>query len=185
MTARMLVVCTGSVCRSPATVALLRAQLDDAEFAVQAAGARALTGHNMDPLTAASLAALGLQGDGATARPLTAAGIAEADLVIGLAREHRTAVVTLVPSAVRRTFTLLELTRLLAAAPAPTAPHPLTPEQRIRELITAATAVRPLAEPGEDDVPDPYGRPLADHQHVVSTIADAVSALARRLQVSR
>ncbi len=109
----ILCVCTGNICRSPAAERLLAARLGP-EVRVASAGTLGLVGHGIQPEMAAHLAALGVPDVGFTSRRLTAADVREADLVLGLAREHRAAAVELVPAAVRRSFTLLEFARLLA-----------------------------------------------------------------------
>jgi len=156
--ARVLAVCTGNVCRSPAVERLLAARLG-AAYAVASAGTRALVGSPVDPPTAALLTDAGASADGFVARQVSAADVREAGLVLALSREHRSAVVRLVPSALRTTFTLRELGRLLAVADVSGLPD--DPAERLAALAARARAARPLpgaaADPADDDVVDPYG----------------------------
>lgn len=105
--ARLLVVCTGNVCRSPAAVAVLRRAFPDA--VVTSAGTRALVGAPADERIARVAEAHGLFLWGHHAAQLTREMVAEADLVLTAAREHRSAAVALEPGALRRAFTLLSL----------------------------------------------------------------------------
>src|SRR5699024_5640914 len=117
-----LVVCTGNICRSPAAERLLAAGLG-APFRGQAAGGLApaieiasagvgaVVDAPMAPEMATLVTAAGADASRFTARQLTIAMVAESDLVLTATRRHRTAVVGLVPAAVRRTFTVRELAR--------------------------------------------------------------------------
>ncbi|QZN87614.1 low molecular weight phosphatase family protein [Cellulomonas sp. C5510] len=182
---RILLVCTGAVCRSPAAASLLRAALAGQAVTVRAVGTRALAGAPMDPRT---LAALPPGSPGArehVAHQLVAADVAGADLVLGLTTEHRAAAVLLVPAAVRRSFTLLELARLVGATH-PAAPRLEDPDAmpgRLADLCARAVAARPLAAGGPDDVPDPVAEPAAAHVETVARIAEAVRSIAAALAV--
>ena len=95
------------------------------------------------------------------ARLLDESLIREADLVLGLAREHRRAVVELVPAATRKTFTLREFAHLAAsvtdadladAASSPFAePVEANPtlDARLREAVVAAASLRGVVVPFE------------------------------------
>ena len=67
-----------------------------------------------------------------------------ADLVLTATREHRSAVVGMAPSAVRRTFTLLELARIaVAAAPAGRDRHRSgQPSATVRQAVAWAAQMR-------------------------------------------
>ena len=94
------------------------------------------------------------------ARQLMPDMVKQADLVLGLTRKHRSAIVELVPSAVRRTFTLRELARLVADVdPAALPGANATTADRLRALVPLAASRRGLVahRPADDDVVDPYG----------------------------
>lgn len=163
---RVLAVCTGNVCRSPATELLLRTILagrpdsGGLPVTVSSAGTGALVGAQVDPPTARLLAAEGVATGAFTARQLTRELVEEADVVLALTREHRRAIVTLVPRAVHRTWTLRELSRLLRAAglDGQTAEAPSS----LPDLLAAVRTARPhsrAAAPEDDDVEDPFHRP--------------------------
>jgi protein-tyrosine phosphatase len=187
---RVLVVCTGNVCRSPAGEHLLRAALADlsthvppgAGVDVASAGTMAPTGRALDPLTGEALLGRGIDASGHRARRLTRDDVAAADLVLTATREHRTDAVRLLPAAVNRTYTLSEFGRLAAAAHADgfRAEGPLS--ERMRALVAAARILRGTVSVSEDDdLPDPIGRPLDVHQDVVGRIGDALAAVVSAL----
>lgn len=160
MSFRVLVVCTGNICRSPIAEHLLRA----AGVTVSSAGARALAGQPMSGPALDVLAARGIDGSAFRARQLTAELVADADLVLGASREHRAAAVTLVPRAAVRTFTIREFDRLLSGVDA--ADLPTEQVERAAALVRGAAGQRGLirpTRPEDDDVADPYGGPAAGY----------------------
>ncbi|ADG73662.1 protein tyrosine phosphatase [Cellulomonas flavigena DSM 20109] len=180
--ARILVVCTGNICRSPAVERLLAARLVGSDVEVTSAGTRAVVGHPVSDLMVPLVRGAGASADGFAARQLTADLVRDADLVIALTRGHRSAIVELVPAAVRRTFTLLELARLVAHVD-PTVVHAAgSPGDRVRALPTLAAAVRHVAGQGDDDVEDPIGGNEAVYQASYDQMAPAVATIATALQ---
>ncbi len=113
----------------------------DTSVTVSSAGTHALRGAPLDEPMARLLAARGLEASTHTGRQLTAAMIEQADLVLTMSRAQRAAVVTLVPQAVRRTYTLLELAALLSAVDLPVDPDE-TDADRIARLPEIASAQR-------------------------------------------
>lgn len=189
---RVLVVCTGNVCRSPAVERLLATGLGAAyrgkrqrgalapAIEVSSAGTAAMVGAAMTPETAAIVAALGHDADGFQARQLTSSLVQRADLVLALTRDHRSAVVELHPAAVRRTFTLRELARLVALVEPSELPGAgATTADRLRALVPLAAVRRGLvpALPADDDVPDPYGRGEAAYRKTFTLLVPAVETL--------
>ena len=185
---RILVVCTANICRSPLAAELLRRRLaerfgadaDDVE--VTSAGVRALVGEPMDPYAAALLAEV-TGPDGAlgshqfAARQVDERLVGEADLVLTMTREHRRAVVQLVPAAQRRTFTLRELARIARAAPGRAEDTDTSLAAGLRTVLKAAPALRgPTAPPdlADDDVADPYRLDGAVYRQAVRTIRAAI-----------
>jgi protein-tyrosine-phosphatase len=88
---KVVFVCTGNICRSPMAAAIARDLLDRAgrsDVEVASAGTFALDGHapTSDALNAASEHGLSLNGH--HAQQLTRELVAEADLVVGMEREH-------------------------------------------------------------------------------------------------
>ena len=181
---RVLVVCSGNVCRSPLAERLLRARLDEelgagaGTFTVTSAGTTAVVGAPMDPRAAEVARALGADADHFRARDLDAEQVIAADLVLTATRDHRGAVLRLHPAAHRYTFTLREFGRLTATVPPDGLPD-LDPVRRARALVAAVSARRGLhraGQPEDDDVPDPHGAAEEVHRTVGRSIADALAA---------
>lgn len=195
---RVLFVCTGNICRSPMAEHLLCHLLADrfgpgaAEaFEVSSAGTYGLVGEPMSGPAVDLLAARGIAGGGFRARALAATQIEESDLVLAMALEHRAAVVTLVPRAAPRCFTLREFGRLAAAAD-PAGPSGLGPAghdpgaiaDRARALVVAAGRMRgliPAVPPAEDEVADPYRRSVEHYAVAGRLIEDALRVVVDRI----
>jgi protein-tyrosine phosphatase len=182
---RILTVCTGNVCRSPMAERVLRhelAQRFDGEAAtveVSSAGTGALVGSAMTDPTQALVRALGADAEGHEARSLAESLVAEADLVLAMTRAHRGAVVSLVPRATRRTFTLREAARLASlVAPDELPDAPLA--DRLRAYVPALAARRgfvPVEHPGDDDITDPYRQSDAVYAAMGEELVPAVRAV--------
>jgi protein-tyrosine phosphatase len=180
---RILVVCTGNICRSPFAERLLTSRLREALgpdaaslFEVSSAGTWGLVGEPMQPEAARVLVARGGDPTGFAARELTVDLVTEADLVLAATREHRAAAVTLDPRASSRTLTLRELARLLG----PVGPAAITasrPVERMRDVVSAAIGNRglvPPADPRDDDIADPYGQSRAAYERSAEEIDAAL-----------
>ncbi|HJS25543.1 MAG TPA: low molecular weight phosphatase family protein [Actinomycetota bacterium] len=164
--ARVLVVCTGNVCRSPIAEGMLRAafveRLGDEAPDVVSAGTMGWEGSGADPSSIAAAAERGVDISGHVARALSTVDVRSADLVLAMSSEHANAVVRGEPEAAPRTFTLKELVRLLEALPDPTG-------QDLRSRVGAAHAVRTEGfdgNPHDLDVADPLGMPLQSFRAV-------------------
>ncbi|HTY72118.1 MAG TPA: low molecular weight phosphatase family protein [Actinomycetes bacterium] len=182
---RLLVVCAGNVCRSPAAELLLRPRLAPGGIEVGSAGLVAPQGAPVHPWTAEALAALGVDAGGHEARRLLPDHLQLADLVLVATRELRAETVQLWPPAVTRAWTLLEFVRhaeaaygqLAAAAPLP---DPGAPRLvALRDTASALRGTLPRVPPDADDLPDPITGGRADHQAVVARISVACDALVR------
>lgn len=165
---RILTVCTGNICRSPLAEQYLRAGLESklvSGVVLESAGTDARDGQRMPDQAQALSRRYGAVPDGHEARFLVEGYIAQADLVLVMAREHRRAVVSQFPRASRYTFTLREFARLaqgmmttdldaVAGLPADDI------KGRLRAAVVAVASRRGLVEgpesPLDDDVVDPY-----------------------------
>lgn len=183
---RVLLVCTGNICRSPLAALLLRKEVADLPIVVSSAGTHALEGHQMTEQNQRIA-----ESNGAVysyehrARQLTSDMIKNSDLVLALSREHRSYIVNLVPRASRYTFTLREFGRLAAAfshQPNSVIQKDITPEG-IRNAIQGATKLRgtlPLLDnPTEDDVVDPYRKKRAIYEQSAAQLLPSVSDIAK------
>lgn len=175
---RVLFVCTGNVHRSVLAERLLAARLPPGSAVrPESAGTEGWHRSGMDGSTRAVLEQLGGDGRGFTARPLTEGLVAEAALVLGLAREHREAAVRLAPSAMRRCFTLKEFVRLAAGVPGG---EGLAAEGGFDAMVAAVAARRGAATAlpaAEDDIADPVGMP----REILDACAREIDGTVRRL----
>jgi protein-tyrosine phosphatase len=184
----VLVVCTGNICRSPIAERVLQAALDAAtpagapQVRVVSAGTGALAGHSMESQAARAVLRGGGDPAGHVARQITAAHVRDAGLVLTATREHRSAVVRLVPAAVRRTFTLREAGRIAAARTAEVQGD--DPAERLASLVDVLARARgalAVREAEQDDVVDPFRTDAATWELAESQLLPAVRALARAL----
>jgi len=182
---RVLMVCTGNICRSPAAAAWMSV-LGDGSLAVSSAGTAALVDAGVHPRMADLMRQAGLPVDGFRSRQLTPAMIKQADLLLTMTAQHRRWIVDRVPAAVRRTFTLLEFAHLARLAPPP-AGEPGPTEARTRaavlhDLRVATPRGRTRLHLDESeagiDVPDPYGRDQAAYELAFGLIREAVRGIA-------
>lgn len=111
------VVCTANLCRSPYMEARLREELrsvTSAPLTVGSAGTRARAGEGMASETLSLLTRRGLPAVSEfQARQLTAALVADSDLLLTANREQRAQVLEISPLALRRAFTLREFAALI------------------------------------------------------------------------
>jgi protein-tyrosine phosphatase len=200
---RILVVCTGNICRSPMAQVLLThrlrarlgADLADAAVEVTSAGTYGLVGHPIEAAALDVLSSYGVEPDPFAARELTGSHVTESDLILGATREHRAAAVTLVPRAAGRTFTLREFARLAAAVdqnsvgreivqagsgPAEVADRAEAVAERARAVVEAAARNRGYVRadsPADDDVADPYRRAASAFELAGRHISAAVDTI--------
>ena len=158
-TTRLVFVCHANHCRSPMMELLLRAALDrrpdgGPPLLVSSAGTHARPGLPAHAYAVEVLAEHGVDATRWGATRLDVEGIESADLVVTAAAAQRRDVVAMVPGAVARTFTLLDLSAWLAAAPAEAGTGPTD------LLARAATGRARLGPHRERDLPDPMGRSL-------------------------
>jgi protein-tyrosine phosphatase len=168
---RILVVCVGNLCRSAVAEGLLRLRLAEAGLEktveVGSAGVRAIAGSPMHPLAAAELERLGGSAKGFNARRLEEAGMGKADLVLTATKELRREALGVVPQAMRRTFTIVELATIVRGV----LPQPLD------ELVAFAGANRHLALESDIDLPDPIGQDQEVHRLVADRIDESVRTI--------
>jgi protein-tyrosine-phosphatase len=171
---RILVVCTANRCRSPLAAALLREQLADRGSAARVgsaglgdAGMAATSG------TVEVAKSLGLDLTEHRSRAVAARLLARADLILGMERYHVREVVLLDARTWHRTFTLKELVRRGEAT------GPRAAGEGIRGWAAKVGAGRDrsemLGESLTDDVADPTGGDVADHERTAEELHDLVT----------
>ena len=159
---RVLVVCTGNICRSPYIERRLRQLLAGTDVVVESAGTRALVGADIEPGSAAALTAVGADTTAFASRQLVPALLDGADIVITATQQHRAEAVALHPRALRKTFTLGELADLVRDADLPTeadAAPPGTPWAAVvADVARGRRGLHPARNADESDIYDPYRR---------------------------
>lgn len=180
----VLVVCSGNICRSPLAEQLLAARLraSGSPLRLLSAGTIAEEGLPMDETAAELSRRYGGDPTEHTSRPLTEELVARSGLVLTATRQHRAAVVSLLPRASRYSFTLAEFARLsgglAGSLPKDVATTPL--------LVEAVAAERgyalPPADPADDDVIDPYRRPAEVHELVAEQIDSITRSIAEAVR---
>lgn len=159
-----------------------------AMFDVSSAGTWGHAGSDMEPFAASALGRLGVDASGFVARALTPSLIKAADIVLTATVAHRAHVVGVVPSAVRRTFTLKEFARLVPSMPAREGSHDEDIVTAARRSVATAAQLRglgPRPVAGGDDVIDPLGAPVEVYHERAAEIDTACSAVVRLLVPER
>lgn len=181
---RVLVVCTGNVCRSPYIERVLAHELAGTGISVTSAGTGALVGAPIDPDSVSRLRAAGVDADGFAARQVTRELVAGADLIIGATREHLSAVVPLHPRALRYAFALHDLGDLLSACTEQdivAAPG----SNRVAKVAAAAITKRGIVNPrlpAESGIVDPFRRDAAVFDQMVDEIAGSLPVVVAALR---
>ena len=189
--ARILIVCTGNICRSPFIERLLQHELDqrgsgsDGGVIVRSAGTGALVGSAMDPQSAAQLVAYGGDPSGFTARALTPALLAESDLVLTATRVHRGKVALMFPKALRRVFAFRDFADLVSGTDWPGDPvartDPRAWVRKVTEKAAASRGLRPPLAPDAADIVDPYRLEDAVFATMAQQIGESMPAVVRAL----
>lgn len=133
----------------------LRAASTPLTWSTRSAGVAAHSSSRVHPGVTELLKRWDIDTTGLRSHQLTADDVAEAGLILTAERAHRSAVVSLDPRAVHRTFTLRQFAHLVHAG------HPIEfTRQGGEELCEHARSRRHLfamMDPHEDDIPDPLG----------------------------
>lgn len=114
---------------------------------------------------------------------LTPSAITDSGLILTASRRHRSVVVSTVPAAVGRTFTILQFARLCDQVDKITGDDP---GELGRELVVQAKLARSSLQPvpgDEDDLPDPMGRGLAEFTLCADRLQDAINRILRPLAI--
>ena len=172
----ILAVCTGNICRSPMAAALLRERLGarDTGYLVESAGLLE-AGRPASDLAIAIMAERGLDLSGHRSRRLAVDDVQNADLVLGMAREHVREAVLLDPTAFGRAFTLKELTRRGQLA------GPRHSGESLASWLERVDAGRAptdlLGGSDDDDVHDPIGSTRATYEAVADELDHHIALL--------
>ncbi|MGZ4745223.1 MAG: arsenate reductase/protein-tyrosine-phosphatase family protein [Oryzihumus sp.] len=191
---RILVVCTGNICRSPFLERALQTELDRSWGAgameVRSAGTGALVGSSMEPAARSLLESNGYSAEGFVARRLDAELVSAADLVLTATRAHRGKVAALHPKALQYVFSFREFADLVAhlgdagLPDAGAAAGTGEAADHLRAVVIAAKAQRGTRPPLHDDdadIVDPYRQPQVVFDHMATQIMKALPIVARAL----
>lgn len=180
---RVLVMCTGNVCRSPYLEYRLRAELDDFGFAFASAGTNALHGSAMDEGSARLLRQRNINPTPFVAQQMSVDALRWADLVISASREHLGLAAQLVPAVLRRGFALNDLADLLADARVAEieGSHGDNRAQRVASCALSRRTEVVARSAADATIHDPYGGGTADFDEMDRQIAMALPSVLRAL----
>ncbi len=173
---RILVVCTANQCRSPIAEVLLAAKLAARGIAADVRSAGLLDGGRPAwPEAVAVVSELGLDLGSHESRAIDPPIVRDADLVLGMTREHAREAVALEPSAYHRVFTLKELARVGSARPRGREPldtwlAEVAEQREVEDLLGADPA---------DDVDDPIGGPLESFRATATELDELLDHVVR------
>src|SRR5664279_1590386 len=174
---RILLVCEANVCRSPMAEYLLRESLADKgadthAFELSSAGIHADDGAEIDPRTVEQLTRLSVSPNGFQSHTITAQDLDDADLILTATRAQRSLLLERQPTALRRSFTMLEFAQT-AQHVRSRRPDVCTPKELVR-LTAAARGSVPLRE---YDVADPVGGSVKVHRRNADVTLEAVQVI--------
>lgn len=171
---RVLVVCTGNICRSPAAELMLERLLPADGVDIESAGTRAMTGRGVAAPLLELLAERGIDGSRHRARQVTRPMLETADLVLTATRGHRSEVVTMSPTALPRVFTLADFGAVLAA----TGVREAEPAAVLREAMRSSVAGPGAIRATGPDILDPYGRSVRVYRESLRQLDAALEPFA-------
>ncbi|MFM5905370.1 MAG: hypothetical protein ACKORF_04615 [Micrococcales bacterium] len=178
---RVLLVCTGNICRSPLAEQLLQ-QMSDAKgvsIAAFSAGTFAEVGNAMHPKSVQSMVELGFEPREHIAQQLTPELLDRADLVLSATQEHRSRVAQTNAEAIKKSFTITEFARVgqfLNGNPESIDASVLAEAVSPLQKVELASRYRGYAPPAleSDDIDDPWGRDYAQYQRVAKEIQESL-----------
>ena len=192
---QILAVCTGNVCRSPLAQLVLARTLDPDVFAISSAGTRPVIDARMMPEAAPFALERGVPQAAIQehrARWLDETHLTSPELILAMAREHRTAVVELAPTRLRSTFTVREFARLAtqltdADATSVADASGQSPSERLAALLAHLSGIRsdigPPDRAEDDDVLDPYLGPPPAYARMANELLPALDQVSRILAI--
>jgi protein-tyrosine phosphatase len=176
----VLLLCTANLCRSPTAATFLAHHLRQhgVEAVVRSAG-RGAAGLASPPQAIAALAGRGVDLAGHRSETTTSDLVRDADLVIGMAREHVRDAVALDPDAWSRAFTLKEVVRRGEATGSRRADEAVRSWAARVSAGRSATAM--LGSSRADDIADPVGGPPKAYRRTLQELDGLTARLAELL----
>lgn len=184
----ILLLCTANVCRSPMAAALLARELAarGVPAVVGSAGTLGCAGQGQDvlprelrppPEVVSVMAGYGLDLTGHRSRPVTAADLAGADLIIAMTREHLRHASVACAGSWPRSFTLRELVRRGSQAGRRPAGESL--HGWLARVHDGRSRLALLGDSAADDVADPVGGPPRAYAQTAADLLCLVRDLAQ------
>ncbi|SEN59723.1 low molecular weight protein arginine phosphatase [Paenibacillus sp. OV219] len=188
---RILFVCTGNTCRSPMAEALLRtlAQERGLQLDIRSAGVSTIDGLPVSKNAQEALSRRGI-GHHSTSRALETGSIAWSDLILTMTGSHKRQLLQRFPSAVDKTYTLLEFVN--------TDPEVLERIAELEGILSEWHMNQALGQPFSEakrarllelerqmpnfDIEDPFGGQLSVYEQSAAQIEEALKRLLDRLQ---
>lgn len=163
----ILFICTGNTCRSSMAAAIASRIKDERglDIAIASAGLAAREGDPATPEAIQALAAMGINLQDHRARQVTGALVEDADLILTMTRSHKEFLLQFYPAARGKTFTLKEYVRKGEEKPS---------REELREEAGAKAAAGEQSASADDDIPDPFGRPLEVYQATARELASLI-----------
>jgi len=184
--ARLMVVCTGNIARSPLGMAMLDREAarrlgDDAPIQVTSSGVQGLQGEPAEVQSQRLAEERGLTLVQHRGSVTASDDVLSQDLVLTMTEAQRGRIVRKAPKAAWTTFTVKELARLTAALkPIDT---DLPPRERIRAIVKLANGARAYVErpAGPEDIEDPYMREDGVYDRIGRELDEAMRSIAPQL----
>ncbi|MHB1535673.1 MAG: arsenate reductase/protein-tyrosine-phosphatase family protein [Acidimicrobiales bacterium] len=173
---RILFVCTGNQCRSPMAAALAQADLDRRGVAAEVTSAGFMgAGQPAPDEVVKAMSAVGIDLSGHRSQPVEPGLLAEADLVVAMARQHLIELSLLSPDNWERCFTFADLLRR-AEQVGPRLGGEDLPAW-VRRLGRGRARAGLLQLDLADDVDDPMGRRQVAYDRTRDQLAEMVAQL--------
>ena len=172
-------VCSGNACRSPIAAAILQQRLADrgVDARVTSAGTMPWSAGATEPAVEV-MREHGLDISGHENRQLTRELVDQADLVLGMTRDHVSFAVARSPATAGRTFLVGELARLGGQVGPRNASEPLA--RWAERAANARPPKRPLGR-AVDEIADPVGEPIEVYRRTAAELDDRLTEIAALL----
>lgn len=183
MTIRLLFVCTAGRCRSPIAAALFEKYVTQVAPAITARSVGLkFTGESTPPIGVSLMAEHGVDLARHRSSAVTKDLVKDADIILGMTREHVRDVVAMSPEAWPKTFTIKDFVRRAERI------GPPRRRQRLDDWLESVGADRNphdlLGKDPSDEVPDPFGQRARAWNRVIDDLDDLVSRLIPALGVN-
>ncbi|HVF53824.1 MAG TPA: hypothetical protein VNC78_09505 [Actinomycetota bacterium] len=168
---RIVIVCTGNLCRSPMGEAMLRGALAAKEcerVRVSSSGTWAMFGNPATSDAIATVKARGMELDAHRSRPVDIKELIEADLVLAMTSVHLREIEELAPEAAGKVRLVKELREIKVGVVEG------SPKERIQALLRAPRPPRRRSL----DLDDPMGLPASAYERAAAELEAGLEVLA-------